>query len=54
MITSLENRLSSLTNQAESEVDVKKQLSIYEEMASLQREIDELYERWQYLLDASK
>jgi ATP-binding cassette subfamily F protein uup len=52
-IAALEQEIASLSSQA-LESDSKKQLEIYEQMGLCQKRLDDLYERWQYLLDLSK
>jgi len=56
-ISLLEQEIASLSVQAEASSvhsDAKKQLEIYEKMGVSQKKLDDLYERWQYLLDVSK
>ncbi len=56
-ILSLEEKIVSLAYQAEEpsvQSNPTKQLELYEQMGSSQRKLEELYDRWQYLLDVSK
>jgi ABC transport system ATP-binding/permease protein len=56
-ILSLEEKIASLALKAEEpemQSNSVKQLEIYEKMGSSQKKLEELYERWQFLLDASK
>ena len=50
-ISALEQEIASLSLQA---MDSSKPLQIYDQMGVSQKKLDELYERWQYLLDLLK
>ncbi len=56
-ISDLERQVAAWNVQIEDpkvQSDAKKQLDLYDQMGVSQKKLEDLYERWQYLLDASK